>query len=121
MSVREKLTENFYRDEFECNCGCGFDDINLDLINRIQKVREEYGPINISSGCRCESWNKEVNGSVGSSHLKGYALDILCGNSRDRYRLLLKLNLFFDRIGVQREFIHVDTDAGKISESCWVY
>jgi hypothetical protein len=35
--------------------------------------------------------------------------------------LLLKLNLFFDRIGIQKKFIHVDTDAGKISESCWVY
>ena len=121
MTVKTKISEKFYRDEFECKCGCGMDSINLELVNKIQKVRDEYGPIRISSGCRCKTWNKKEGGKPESSHLKGLALDVVCNNSSDRYRLLKQLTLGFRRIGVHKSFIHVDIDSDKPEEVMWVY
>lgn len=73
----EQLTKNFKRSEFACNCGCGFDDIDPKLVNIIQTIRDEVGPIRISSGCRCEDWNKKVGGVKGSFHTKGFAADLV--------------------------------------------
>ena len=121
MIVRKKISENFYWDEFECNCGCGMDSINLELVDKIQKVRDEYGPIRISSGCSCKAWNEKEGGKPDSAHLKGLALDVVCNNSSDRYRLLTKLTWDFRRIGVHKSFIHVDIDSDKPEEVIWVY
>ena len=75
--MSEQLTKNFKRSEFACKCGCGFDDIDLKLVNIIQIIRDEVGPIRISSGCRCEKRNAEVKGVKGSFHTKGKAADLI--------------------------------------------
>jgi len=122
MSAREKISPNFFLDEFECSCSCGFNDINMDLVERIQRVRDSVGPIGISSACRCETWNQECGGKINSAHTKGLALDVVCGNSRERYKLLMALLLEFDRIGISSDgFIHVDTDASRDENVCWTY
>lgn len=70
------LTENFSRWEFACKCGCGFDDINICLVNRLQVVRDIIQvSIIINSGCRCKAHNKAVGGSSVSFHLTGEATD----------------------------------------------
>lgn len=44
----------------------------------LDKLREVWGsPIKVSSGYRCEELNKKVGGSKTSSHLKGYAADLV--------------------------------------------
>ena len=48
--MSEQLTKNFKRSEFACKCGCGFDDIDLKLVNIIQIIRDEVGPIRIPPG-----------------------------------------------------------------------
>ena len=121
MIVRKKISENFYWDEFECNCGWGMDSINLELVDKIQKVRDEYGPIRISSGGRCKAWNEKEGGKPDAAHLTGLALDVVCNNSSDRYRLLTKLTWDFRRVGVHKSFIHVDIDSDKPEEVIWVY
>jgi len=122
MSAREKISENFFLDEFECSCSCGFNDISIDLVERIQRVRNIFGPIKISSACRCESWNQDCGGKINSAHTKGLALDLVCANSRNRYHLLTDLIMEFDRIGISGDgFIHVDTDPSKDANVCWTY
>ncbi len=72
----EKITQNFNREEFTCNCGCGFMDINHFLVNRLQVIRDIINlPMMITSGCRCENWNKTVGGKPHSLHLMGLAAD----------------------------------------------
>ena len=74
---REKLSKNFYKDEFECQCGCGFSDVSLELVAVLQEVRDYFKqPVRITSACRCEAHNKAVGGSVRSKHLEGIASDI---------------------------------------------
>lgn len=45
-------------------------------INILQPVREQFGPIRISSGFRSAKLNKAVKGSLRSAHMYGIASDI---------------------------------------------
>lgn len=69
--------EHFQRAEFACKCGCGYDDIDLRLVQILEEIREHFGgnPVYITSGCRCEIHNAEVGGVQGSWHTKGLAAD----------------------------------------------
>ncbi len=119
--TREKLTDNFYRDEFACRCGCGFDAISLLLVNRLQQVRDEIGnPIKITSGCRCTAHNKWEGGDSLSSHLIGHAVDISCTHSNKRMTLLPVICRFFRRVGVKESYIHIDIDPSKDQDVLWV-
>ena len=70
--------EHFKKSEFACKCGCGFDEVDLNLVKLLEDIREHFGekPLYISSGCRCAKHNKEVGGVQGSRHVLGKASDI---------------------------------------------
>ena len=78
------LSKNFSRKEFACPCGCGFDDIDLGLVNNIlQPIRDKFGPVHITSGCRCLLYNRTLKDKRGrrlskdtSQHVLGKAADI---------------------------------------------
>lgn len=70
------IAPNFQRKEFACKCGCGFDDINLDLVADLQKIRTGLGnQMIITSGCRCPAHNAREGGVWNSHHLEGNAAD----------------------------------------------
>ena len=69
---------NFKKAEFKCPCGrcSGYGDgIASSLLVTLQKLRDKYGKLQITSGYRCVSHNKEVGGSTNSKHTKGQAAD----------------------------------------------
>lgn len=119
----DRLTNKFNRSEFTCGCGCSRNDINLEFVSRLQAARTLADiPFEISSGVRCEEHNKAVGGKTDSSHLKGVAADIECTQSRDRYLLLGSLiTCGFNRIGIGKNFIHVDADNDKPPNVVWHY
>jgi len=85
------ITENFSRKEFSCRCGCGKQDIDERLVNRLQLVRDIVGiPIKVNSGCRCISHNTKSGGASESYHLLGLASD-WCLEGEDGDSLLEKL------------------------------
>jgi zinc D-Ala-D-Ala carboxypeptidase len=98
---------------------------NMDatLLDMLDSLREHFGkPIRISSGYRTQSHNKKVGGVDGSSHLYGYAVDIVCSASRDRHRILqLAMDIGFNRIGIANSFIHLDNDPKKPENCVWTY
>jgi uncharacterized protein YcbK (DUF882 family) len=76
----------------------------------------------INSGYRSELHNKEVGGAVDSPHLRGMALDIHCNESVFRFNLIGELMISgFSRIGIAKNFIHVDISDTPVKECIWLY
>lgn len=70
------ITKNFSLWEFACKCGCGFDDIDVRLVHRLQVVRDILQvEMAINSGCRCHKHNQKIKGKRYSFHLTGQAAD----------------------------------------------
>ena len=106
------LTTHFSKSEFACKCGCGFDNVNKDLIDNLEQSRQATNlTYEISSGCRCEKHNKEIGGKPNSAHTRGKAVDIKCIGSQMRYVLVKDLIRRFRRIEVKESWIHVDIDS----------
>lgn len=112
----EMLSANFKRSEFECP-DCGADDISMDLVAMLQKVRTMLArPVVITSGVRCEKHNAEVGGIPYSAHLTGLAADISVWESEERLELIGALVIAgFTRIGLcaDSDYVHVDIDDDK--------
>jgi len=70
-------TKHFLRHEFECDCGCGFDTVDVELFWVLLDLRVYFGrPVVINSGCRCPYWNQHEGGEDDSQHLEGKAADV---------------------------------------------
>ena len=68
--------KNFRKTEFKCPCCGGYGvGIASSLVANLQKLRDKYGAVNITSGYRCPTWNRKVGGDYNSAHLKGQAAD----------------------------------------------
>tara|TARA_R110000772_G_scaffold129472_2_gene237589 strand:- start:1266 stop:1616 length:351 start_codon:yes stop_codon:yes gene_type:complete len=105
------LSKNFSRSEFECRCGCGFDDVSLELVELLQEIRDEIKePISINSACRCKDWNEQVGGAKRSQHLLGTAADIVVRACTPDYVYQYLDNKYPDTFGLGRykSFVHVD-------------
>ncbi len=115
--------KHFTRSEFECKCGCGNGDISKTLVEKLNTVRELLKePITITSGVRCLKHNRFIGSKDTSSHIKGLAVDIKATDSVYRYKLLRVLYfLGFERIGIDKDFIHVDIDKDKPQKITYLY
>ena len=126
----DMLTKNFSRSEFACKCGlvtCGANQVTDELAMKLQFLRDSLGePMKITSGVRCLAHNINIGGSNNSSHVpkddgKGRAVDIACNNSSFRKNLIVCATEHFNRIGIAKTFIHLDTDEYKSPDVVWVY
>ena len=112
--MSDRLTENFTRSEFACKCGCGFDDIDIRLVDMLQKVRDFFdAPITINSGCRCEEHNKSEGGSPRSQHLYGKAADFRVRNVPPSVVHEFCETLNPGGLGYYATFVHMDVREGR--------
>ena len=73
-------TKNFKLEEFKCECGgkwcTGYPRaLDINLLKNIQKLRNKYGSLTITSGLRCTTYNSNIGGIRGSKHTQGKAID----------------------------------------------
>lgn len=109
-----KLSENFTQEEFACRCGCGFDGIDQDLVDLLQKVRDFFdAPITITSGCRCPDHNRAVGGSPNSQHLLGTAADFKVRHVPPSVVHEFCESLNPGGLGYYTTFTHMDVRPGK--------
>lgn len=113
--------------ELACNC-CGMMSISQKFYEMLNVARIIAGiPFGISSGCRCESHNKNEGGVDDSSHVikpgkQATAVDIRCSDDAKRWIIIDALKRAgFNRIGISKNFIHVDCDPTKNEERLWTY
>lgn len=110
-----RLSENFYRREFACKCGCGLDSIEMETVEVLQAVRDHFGvPVSITSGLRCKAHNARVGGAPRSQHLTGRAADIKVHGVMPRavYEWLVSEYPGRYGVGLYSTFVHVDTRPG---------
>lgn len=92
----------------------------LDMLSIMQR---HYGKqLSFTSGYRTLEQNKRAKGSKNSSHLRGFAADVVCNSSTDRKKLVNAAFLAgFRRIGIGRTFVHVDNDQSLPQDVIWLY
>jgi len=110
----------FTSDEIGCPCGCGVVNLHSMTVKRLDLLRDMLGyPLRVNSACRCPEHNKEVGGSLTSSHIatkliSSRAIDIHCKNDLNRAEIIAAaIRVGFPRIGVYSSFVHLDDDPNK--------
>lgn len=95
--------------------------MNPDFLELLDKARGIAGiPFKINSGYRTLAHNKKVDGEVNSSHCKGYAADIAYKSGSEAWLMVnALLKVGFNRIGVYRSWIHVDSDPSLPKNVIW--
>tara|TARA_R100001244_G_scaffold132222_1_gene107580 strand:- start:600 stop:947 length:348 start_codon:yes stop_codon:yes gene_type:complete len=108
--------------EFKCPC-CGNAEMNEEFLDMLDDARGFAGiPFKVNSGWRCEARNKAVGGKSDSAHLSGFAADISCKDSRSRALIINALGwIGFNRMGIAKNFIHVDSSPLKDKKVIWLY
>lgn len=105
------LSKHFSRKEFKCQCGCGYDTVDTELIKVLEIIRKHFDrSILITSGCRCCEHNAVIGGNPNSMHLQAKAADIkVQGISPDSVWEFL-IETFSGKYGIGRydSFIHID-------------
>jgi uncharacterized protein YcbK (DUF882 family) len=113
------VSKNFNRSEFTCQCGCGFDVVDIDNLKIVQMVRDHFGkPVVINSGCRCKKHNQNVNGSKDSWHMKAGATDIAVLDTTPEDVAFYVNSKYPDSLGIiiHDTFVHIDRRPNKYRE-----
>lgn len=126
---KEHFPKLFKFQEFDCP---GYEDsgylMDRKFLGRLSWARILANePFFINSGYRSKEYNDTLRRlgyptSPSSSHLTGCAADIRIISSASRFNILNALiEAGFTRIGVGKNFIHVDTDPNKQQNIIWIY
>ena len=119
-----KLSANFNSTEFDCHGSgcCSSTLVDDQLVTYLQKIREHFGkPVNISSGYRCATHNKNVGGATNSRHAKGQAADIYINGIAPAEIAKYAESIGILGIGLYEtnsdgHFVHIDT---RTTKSFW--
>lgn len=105
---------HFKREEFECDCGCGFNTVDFELFRHLEYIRKYFNaPVVVTSGCRCAAHNAAVGGSQNSQHLYGRAADIIVSMVPAELVAELAEEMGLGGVGRYKNFTHIDTRVGK--------
>lgn len=108
-----KVWTGFDRKEFACKCGCGYDTVDVELLDVLKKLKKYFNNkvVHISSGCRCVQYNKKVGGASKSQHLLGRAADVVVVGTSPALVAKYLRETYPDKygIGIYNSFTHIDT------------
>ena len=115
-------SQYFTDKELACRCGCGkgLQDMDQSFLNRLDMLRTSFGgPLVITSGFRCRTYNEKIKGSKNSQHCNGMAVDISIAAPEHRWKLLANAFALGFSVGIDGGFVHVDSRGG--AKVCWLY
>ncbi len=106
-----KVSKHFSRKEFACKCGCGFDVVDVELVQILEEIREHFDqPIIITGPNRCSEHNSKVGGASKSMHAVGMAVDFKVEGVKSGIVADYLEGRFSDKYGVgrYRSWTHLD-------------
>lgn len=100
---------------------CSVRDLQPEFVEKLYRMwRVE--PFVCSSAFRSIEWERDRHRSGKSSHCKGVAVDIVCCDNVHRFRIVeTALAVGFTRIGIAKNFVHIDCDDSKPQQRIWTY
>ncbi len=113
----KKLSENFRVKEFRSRDGADKILVDEKLVKLLQKMRDKFGEITISSAYRTAAYNRKVGGVSNSQHLYGLAADVTIkdkGKLSEAAQYAEKIG--FSGVGLDdkyQNFLHLDTRKNK--------
>jgi len=108
--MTDKISIYFSRSEFACQCGCGFDTVDASTLSILDAVREHFGPVVVTSGCRCEAHNASIGGAANSQHKLARAADIQVKDVSPYTAYAFVADNYPDAsIGLYNSCTHIDT------------
>jgi len=120
--------KHFTPRDFTCQCAGLCDHpvaISLETVAKLDKICEIIGlPVKVLSGTRCERYNLRVSGQGRSAHVPkdgvSHAAHVFCPDSGFRFAFLTAALPVFNRIGIGKDFIHVDDDPELPGNMVWL-
>ena len=103
--------KHFTKEEFDCQA-TGTNNMEQEFLEKLDKLRGACGfPFEVTSGYRHPTQHPiEMKKAVPGTHAQGIAADIKITNAAHRYAIISNaLNLGFTGIGIDDNFVHVDT------------
>ncbi|MDR2503964.1 MAG: hypothetical protein LBD82_06265 [Deltaproteobacteria bacterium] len=108
FSFRNGRVDGNVTEEVACKC-CGELVVVPELMDKLEALRDEWGPIVLTCGHRCLKHNLEVGGAPASQHLK-LAFDCVCPvSAQEKFAALAKSKGFTGIIRYPNKgFAHLD-------------
>lgn len=118
-----KYAPYFKKEEFDCKCGCGLNNMQESHMDKILEARiDSRTPFVINSGSRCPERNRIEGGSDTSDHLTGHGSDIVAKSGRKKFIVENALRKAgFNRMGRGRSFIHAGDNPNNPPDVYWPY
>jgi len=114
--------KHFSKEEFDCK-HTGRNEMRHEFMVVLEHIRSLYDrPMRITSGYRDPSHPVERKKDLRGEHTYGYACDVSCNTSTERYSLIKAcLECGVSRIGVNEKFLHIGADPSFPSDVIWTY
>ena len=108
------LSLNLSRHEFACQCGCGYDTVDFELVTVVQEGCEYFDTtVTINSGARCVKHNTNIGGHPRSKHTIGKAADVVYKNVKPNLVAAYFERVYTNKygIGTYKNFTHIDVQS----------
>ena len=109
------ISRYFNRSEFKCPC-CGKNTVDAELLDVLVSLRHTFkASVYITSGNRCEAYNKKIGGAEKSQHIESKAADIQVADISPEsvYNYLNQRYPNKYGIGKGKTFCHIDVRGKK--------
>ena len=119
-----KTSKYFAPAEFKrCIPSCSIEDMDQRFLNTLDAIRALAGiPLVLNCAYRSVAWDRAKGRSGNSAHTRGLAADIRCNANGTRSKIITAaLRLGVSRIGIGKNFVHIDTDTSLPQNVIWHY
>lgn len=106
-----------------CRVGCHKSDCNPSSLRRLERLRVMVGePLVLSSAYRTSYHDRSRGRSGKGPHTIGCAFDLVCTSDALRYKIVsAAIACGFHRIGIGKNFVHVDDSNVHPAPRIWTY